>query len=348
MNVKLTRRTFLAGGTALTAIVLGGLPRRTTAQSGAVNLYTSRHYDTDDALYDSFAGGEVNMIEAKAGELIERIKSEGRNSPADILMTVDAGNLWRADREGLFQPISSPTLEEKIPENLRHPDGHWFGFSKRARVIYYNKDRVDPAELSTYEDLADSKWRDKILIRSSGNIYNQSLVASLLAAHGDSDTKEWLEGFTANFARPPEANDTAQIRACADGVGDIAIANSYYFARLAKSDDPADREVVEKVGIFFPNQGDDERGTHVNISGGGVLANSPNKAAAIAFLEHLAMPESQEYFAEGNNEYPVVEGVELDPVLEGFGSFEADPVNVTRLGENQRQAVVLMDEVGWR
>ena len=348
MNVKLTRRTFLAGGTALTALVMSGLPRRADAQSGTVNLYTSRHYNTDEALYDSFMNGEINMIEAKAGELIERIKSEGVNSPADVFMTVDAGNLWRADRDGLFLPVNSSMLESKIPENLRHPNGHWFGFSKRARVIYYNKDRVSPSDLSTYEDLADSKWRGKILIRSSGNIYNQSLISSLIAAHGDAAIEEWLEGFTANFAREPEANDTAQIRACADGVGDIAIANSYYFARLVKSTDPADQEVVRKVGIFFPNQGRGEPGAHVNISGGGVLANSPNKNAAVAFLEHLASDQSQQYFAEGNNEYPVVEGVSLDPVLAGFGSFNADPVNVARLGENQQAAVRMMDRAGWR
>jgi iron(III) transport system substrate-binding protein len=348
MNTKLTRRTFLAGGTALTAIILGNLPRPAIAQAKPpVNLYSARHYDTDEDLYDSFRDGQVNLIEASAEELVARIQSEGRNSPADILITVDAGNLWRADDLGLFEPVNSASLNEKIPANLRHPQGHWFGFSTRARVIFYNKERVDRSQLSTYEDLADRRWRGKILVRSSSNIYNQSLVAALLAAHGEADTKTWLEGFKANFAREPESNDTAQIQACADGVGDLAIANSYYYARLAKSEDPAERAIVDKVGIFFPNQGRGQRGTHVNISGAGVLKYSPNKAAAIAFLEHLASPQSQRYFAEGNNEYPAVPGVALDPVLDSFGSFTRDPINVAELGTNQRQAVMLMDEVGW-
>ncbi len=346
--MKISRRLFLAGGTALTAIVLGDLrqPRRGWAQASGVNLYSSRHYDTDDALYDSFDGGRVNLIEAGASELIERIKSEGSNSPADLLITVDAGNLWRADQDDLFAPVDSEVLKNRIPENLRHPDGHWFGFSQRARVIYYNRDRVNPSELSTYEDLAEPKWEGKVLIRSSSNIYNQSLVASLIAAHGVEETQEWVEGMVNNFARPPEGNDTAQIKACAAGLGDVAIANSYYYARLAKSDDPADQEVVDKVGIFFPNQRG--RGTHVNISGGGVLKTAPNREAAIAFLEHLTEESSQEYFAEGNNEYPVVEGVEVDPVLESFGDFTADDVDVAEYGKNQAEAIRLMDRAGWQ
>ncbi|MBE9118547.1 Fe(3+) ABC transporter substrate-binding protein [Lusitaniella coriacea LEGE 07157] len=346
MNPKITRRTFLVGSTALTAIIVGKLPRA-SAQTTAVNLYSSRHYDTDEALYSSFRGGRINLIEGKAGELIERIKSESTNSPADLLLTVDAGNLWRAEQEGLFESVESNTLRERIPNKFRHPDGLWFGFSARARVILYNRERVNPTQLSTYEDLANPKWRGKILIRSSSNIYNQSLVASLVAAYGEAKAKEWLEGFTANFAREPESNDTGQIKACAAGIGDIAIANSYYYARLAKSDDPENQEVVEKVGIFFPNQGRGERGTHVNISGGGVLKTAPNKAAAIAFLEHLASDRSQRYFAEGNNEYPVVEGIETDPVLKSFGEFESDSLNVSEFGRNQATAVRLMNEVGW-
>ncbi|NJK99038.1 MAG: Fe(3+) ABC transporter substrate-binding protein [Spirulinaceae cyanobacterium SM2_1_0] len=347
--MKISRRLFLVGGTAVTAIVLGDLnkPRRSWAQASSVNLYSSRHYDTDDALYDSFQSGRVNLIEAGASELIERIKSEGSNSPADLLLTVDAGNLWQADQDGLFAPVDSEILKQRIPANLRHPEGHWFGFSKRARVIYYNRDRVNPAELSTYEDLAAPKWEGRVLIRSSSNIYNQSLVASMIAAEGLDAAEAWAEGIVANFARQPEGNDTAQIQACAAGLGDVAIANSYYFARLAKSDDPADQAVVEKVGIFFPNQRRNQRGTHVNISGGGVLANAPNRDAAIAFLEHLTSDQSQTYFAEGNNEYPVVEGVELDPVLTSFGQFREDELSVEEYGKNQAAAIQLMDRVGW-
>jgi len=345
--MKLSRRLFLAGGTAIAAIIAGDLrqPRRSWAQASVVNLYSSRHYDTDEALYESFGGGRVNLIEAEAAELIERIKSEGANSPADVLITVDAGNLWRADQDDLFAPVDSAVLKARIPENLRHPNGHWFGFSKRARVICYNRDRVNPSQLSTYEDLAEPKWRGKVLIRSSSNVYNQSLVASMIAAHGAAETQAWIEGLVANFARPPEGNDTAQLKACAAGLGDVAIANTYYYARLAKSSDPADQAVVEKVGIFFPNQRD--RGTHVNISGGGVLKNAPNRQAAIAFLEHLTSESSQKYFAEGNNEYPVVAGVEIDPVLKSFGSFKEDAVNVAEYGKNQAEAIRLMDRAGW-
>ncbi len=347
--MKISRRIFLAGGAAVTAIVLGDLsqPRRSWAQAGTVNLYTSRHYDTDDQLYESFTGGRINLIEADASELIERIKSEGANSPADLLMTVDGGRLWDAEREGLFAPVDSAVLKERIPAHLSHPDGLWYGFSKRARVIYYNREQVNPAQLSTYEDLASSKWRGQILVRTSSNIYNLSLVAAMISSLGAAATEQWIRGFVANFARQPEGNDTAQIRACAAGLGNIAIANTYYYARLAKSEDPADREVVEKVGLFFPNQRD--RGTHVNISGAGLLRTAPNRKAAIAFMEHLTSSESQEYFAAGNNEYPVVPGTPVDPVVASFGEFREDTtVNVADYGKNQAEAIRLMDRAGWR
>ncbi|MCC5899881.1 MAG: extracellular solute-binding protein [Phormidium sp. BM_Day4_Bin.17] len=346
MTTKISRRTFFVGGTALTALVVANLPRRASAQSRTVNLYSSRHYDTDDAIYEAF--GEVNLIEASSEELIERIQSEGANSPADVLLTVDAGRLWRAEQAGLFQPVRTAKLEERIPENLRHPDGLWYGFTQRARVLYYNRDRVNPADLSTYEALADPKWRGKILVRTSSNIYNLSLTASRIAIHGESETRRWLEGFVSNFAREPESNDTGQIRACAAGVGDVAIANSYYYVRLQKSDDPADQEVVEKVGFFFPNTGPGERGTMVNISGAGVLQNAPNREAAIAFLEHLASDEIQGEFAQANNEYPVVSGIPIDPILASHGDLQPDPLNVADLGRYQPDSARLMDEVGWR
>ncbi|MEO0491120.1 MAG: Fe(3+) ABC transporter substrate-binding protein, partial [Cyanobacteria bacterium J06659_2] len=345
------RRVFLGAGAAATAVALGQLrPRPASAQRNAVNLYSSRHYDTDDALYESFenaTGIRVNLIEAEADLLIERIKNEGTNSPADLLVTVDAGRLWRADQEDLFEPIASSRLEQAIPEYLRHPEGLWFGLTKRARVIMYNRDAVDPSELSTYEDLADSKWRGRILVRSSTNIYNQSLVGSLIAAHGEEATEEWVQDFVANFARDPEANDTAQIKAAAAGLGDIAIANTYYLARLAKSDNPQDQAIAERMGVFFPNQGDGERGTHVNISGAGVLKSAPNKEAAIQFLEYLVSPEAQRIFAEGNNEYPVVEGASLDPVVESFGDFKEDTVSAAVFGRNNPLALQVCDRAGW-
>lgn len=350
---KMTRRAFIAGGAAVSAIALGQFNRPLRAQSGnVVNLYSARHYDTDDDIYESFTnntGIRVNLVEAEADQLIERIKSEGANSPADVLLTVDAGRLWRAQEEGLFEKVSSPILTQAIPASLRQPDGLWFGLTKRARVIMYNKARVNPSDLSTYEALTDSRWQRKILIRSSGNIYNQSLTGSLLHAHGEVKTEEWCRGLVANFARPPEGNDTAQIQAVAAGQGDLAIANTYYLVRLAKSDKPEEREVAEKVGIFFPNQGSNERGTHINISGGGVLKTAPNQEAAIKFLEHLVSRQAQELFAKGNNEYPVVEGVALDSILAGYGTdFKTDEINAEIYGKLNTDALKVMDRAGWK
>ena len=353
--MKLGRRTFLGAGAAATAVALGQLRQRpANAQFGlrrrpTVNLYSSRHYDTDDQLYDGFreaTGIRVNVVEAEADQLIERIKSEGQNSPADILMTVDAGRLWRAEQEDMFQPVTSSILSEAIPENLRHPDGLWFGLTQRARVIMYNKATVDPAELSTYEDLVDPKWRGRILTRSSTNIYSQSLVGSMIAAHGTEETEAWARGLVANFARDPEGGDTDQIKAVAAGLGDIAISNTYYLARLIKSDKAEDRAVAEAIGVFFPNQ--DDRGTHVNISGAGVLKTAPNAAAAVRFLEYLASPEAQRIFAESNNEYPVVEGVAIDSVVAGFGEFKADTLNASVFGSNNPEALRITDRAGWK
>ncbi|RMF64681.1 MAG: Fe(3+) ABC transporter substrate-binding protein [Cyanobacteria bacterium J069] len=347
---KMTRRVFIATGSALAAATVGQLGRQASAQQsrGVVNLYSARHYDTDDSLYQSFAeatGYRINLVEAEADQLIERIKSEGANSPADVLVTVDAGRLWRAQEEGILQPTRSSVLESAIPSYLREPDGHWFGLTKRARVLYYSKDRVNPADLQSYEDLVNAKWRGKILVRSSTNVYNQSLTGSILHVHGAQDTEAWVRGLVANFARPPEGNDTAQIKAVAAGQGDIAIANTYYFARLVKSTDPADQDVVNKVGIFFPNQRD--RGTHINISGAGVLKNAKNREAAVRFIEHLASRQSQEIFAKGNNEYPVLSGVAVDSVVAGFGSFKEDELNAAIYGRNNAEALRIMDRGGW-
>ncbi len=353
--MKLGRRAFLATGAAASAVALGQC-RQSSAQAQfgwwrrpRINLYSSRHYDTDDQIYEGFrraTGIRVNVVEAEADQLIERIKGEGQNSPADIFITVDAGRLWRAEQEGLFQPVTSATLTNAIPASLRHPDGLWFGLTKRARVIMYNKTVVSPRELSTYEDLVDPKWQGRILVRSSTNVYNQSLVGSLIAAHGAAQTETWARGLVANFARPPEGGDIDQIKAVAAGLGDIAIANTYYLARLIKSDKREDRQVAETIGVFFPNQGD--RGTHVNISGAGVVKTAPNREAAIQFLEYLASPVAQEIFAQSNNEYPVVEGVALDSVVAGFGQFKADPLNAAVFGRNNPEALRITDRAGWK
>jgi iron(III) transport system substrate-binding protein len=319
------------------------------AQANVVNVYSARHYSSDEELYSRFTeqtGIRVNVIEANADELIERIRSEGRNSPADVIITVDAGRLWRADQAGLLAPVESDVLEDAIPENLRHPEGKWFGLTRRVRAIVYNKETVDPSGLSTYEDLASDKWEGRICIRSSGNVYNQSLLASLIEVNGAEAAEEWARGLVENFARNPQGGDTDQILAVAAGECDIAVSNHYYLARLVASDDPADREVAAKVDIFFPNQ--DGRGAHVNISGAGVVTTAPHRQNAIRFIEFLAGADAQELFARGNNEFPVVEGIPASEVARGFGEFEADNVSVASYGENNPEAVRMMDRAGWR
>ncbi|NEQ99461.1 MAG: Fe(3+) ABC transporter substrate-binding protein [Cyanothece sp. SIO2G6] len=315
---------------------------------GTVNVYTARHYEADDALYDRFTeatGIEVNLLEGKSDELIERLQTEGENSPADLFIAVDAGRLWRADEAALFQPIDSDVLNNNVPENLRHPDGMWFGLATRARVIVYNNETVSPDDLSTYEALAEPEWQGRVCIRSSSNIYNQSLLGSMVEAKGVEATQAWAEGIVTNLARQPEGGDTDQIRAVAAGQCDVAITNHYYWARLAKSDETADQEVVSKTAVFFPNQ--DDRGTHINISGAGVLANAPNQANAIALLEFLVSTEAQAAFGASNNEYPVLAGVEVDPIVSELGDFKVDAMNVSAYGRNNPEVVKLVDRVGW-
>lgn len=314
-----------------------------------VNVYSARHYDTDQTLYDQFTqqtGIRVNLIEGKDDELLERLKTEGANSPADVLLTVDAGRLWRAQQDGLLQPVASTVLEQAIPANLREPQGHWFGLTRRARVIVYNQERVKPTELSTYEALAEPQWQGRVCIRSSSNIYNQSLLASMLESVGSAPTEQWAQGLVKNLARPPQGGDTDQIKAVAAGQCDVAIANHYYVARLATAADPQDQAIAQKVGVFFPNQND--RGTHINISGAGVAAHAPHRENAVALIEYLASPAAQKVFAEGNNEYPVVEGIETAPVLKSYGQFKADAVNVSAYGRNSPEAVKIADRVGWK
>lgn len=315
------------------------------ADAAEVNIYSSRHYDTDARLYAEFTeqtGIAVNLIEGDSEALLTRIASEGRNSPADVLITVDAGRLWRADQLGLFQPVASKPLEERIPEDLRHPEGHYFGFSMRARIIYYDKARFDEPPASTYESLADPALRGEVCLRSSSNVYNQSLLAALIDIHGEDEALAWAEGVVANFAREPQGGDTDQIRAVEVGECGVAVANSYYFVRLLR-EDPT---ITERVGWVFPNQ--DDRGTHVNIGGAGVLVHSPNRDHAVAFLEYLGSDGAQAYFADGNNEYPVVDGVAPNAEVQSLGSFERDRVNVAIYGENQPRAQMLFDRAGWR
>lgn len=360
--MKITRRSIIRLGSGLALLIVAGCssPNQSantedatnntaTADAGEINLYSARHYDTDDALYNNFTektGIEVKLIEGDADELIERIKSEGKNSPADVFITVDVGRLWRAEEDGLLQPISSETLESAIPANLRDPEGKWFGLSKRARIIIYNKDKVKPDELSSYEALAEPQWKGRICVRSSENIYNQSLVAAQIASKGEKETETWVKGLVDNFARPPEGNDTSQIKAVAAGQCDVAIVNHYYVARLKQSDAAEDKAAVEKVGVFFPNQ--TAEGTHINISGGGVVINAPNKDNAVKFLEYLATPEAQEIFANQAEEYPVVAGIKPNPVVSSFGEFKESKLDVVSYGEKNPEAVKLMDRAGWK
>ena len=320
----------------------------TTADDGnVVNVYSARHYDTDLALYERFeeqAGIRVNLIEGASDGLIERIVNEAEFSPADLLITVDAGRLWRAEQAGVFQPVESTVLKARIPAHLRDPEGHWFGLSKRARVIVYNKARGLPEGVSRYEDLADPRLGGAICMRSSGNIYNLSLLGSLIEHNGEGSADEWASGVVANFRREPQGNDTAQLRAVATGECGVSIANTYYIGRLLGSDDAQERAVVEGLGILFPNQ--EGRGTHVNISGAGVTRYAPHRDNAVMFLEYLTGDDAQTLFAEGNNEYPVV-GPASGPIA-SLGEFEEDAVNAAVLGANQALAVKTYDRAGWR
>ena len=327
------------------AFVLTGLSSAFADE--VVNVYSARHYDTDMAMYERFTeetGIKVNLIEGSSDALIERIKSEGQFSPADMLITVDAGRLWRAEKEGIFQPVDSAVLSERIPAHLRHPQGEWFGLSKRARVIAHKKDMALPAGFGTYEALADEAFRGQVCMRSSGNIYNLSLMASLIDAHGVKAAEAWAKGVVANFARTPQSNDTGQLKAVASGECTITIANTYYLGRLMASTKPEDKALMANLEIVFPNQ--DGRGTHVNISGAGVTKYAPNRQNAIRFLEYLTSDFAQRLFAEGNNEYPI-SGPTIGPVA-ALGEFKRDDLNVSVLGENQTEAVKVYDRAGWK
>jgi iron(III) transport system substrate-binding protein len=319
-------------------------------QDKVVNVYSGRHYQTDEALYAGFTkatGIKVNRIEASEDAIIERIRNEGERSPADVMITVDAGRLWRADQFGLFQPVKSATLEKRIPESLRHPDGHWFGFSTRARVIAYNKARVKTGEISTYEELADPKWKGRVCMRSSTNVYNLSLMGALIDHLGEARAEAWAKGVRENLAQEPKGGDTDQLKAVAAGLCDVTVSNQYYYARLARSTKPDEKQVAEQLGVVFPNQA--SWGTHVNISGAGVLKQAPHREAAIKFLEYLASDEAQRYFADGNNEWPAVRGVKVDnPVLNALGDFKADRLNVAVLGKNQPSSQKIYDRVAWK
>jgi len=315
---------------------------------GEINIYTHRHYDSDKILFKKFTdmyGIEVNVIKGSADQLIQRLQSEGKNSPADVLLTVDAGRLVRAKDMGLLEPVSSKILIENVPEKMRDSENHWFGLSVRARVIVYAKDRIKENDLSTYEDLADPKWKGKIVVRSSNNIYNQSLLASMINENGVKNTLKWAKSVRKNMARKPRGNDRDQARAVASGVADLAIINTYYLGLLANSTDKEDREVAKKLNVFFPNQSG--RGTHINVSGAAVTKSSKNKKEAIRFLEFLTQEENQKIFSEANYEYPLDYNNSKSKIHLKWGRFKADSIDLSILGKNNAEAVKIFDLAGW-
>lgn len=318
------------------------------ADEKVLNLYTARHYQTDEALYANFTkatGIKVNRIEGKEDALLERIRSEGENSPADVLITVDASRLAKADALGVFAPVKSETLEARIPANLR--TNTWFAFSTRARVIVYNKSAIKAEQVQNYEDLANPALKGKVCTRSGSHPYNLSLGAAMIEHNGVEKTEAWAKGIVANFARDPKGGDTDQIRAVAAGECGVAIANSYYVARLINSTKPEDQQVMGAVGVIWPNQAN--VGTHINVSGGGMLKHAPNKAAAVAFLEYLASDDAQRYFADGNNEWPVVQSVKVsNAALEKLGAFKADALPVGKLADTVAEAQKVYDRAGYR
>ncbi|PWH81550.1 Fe(3+) ABC transporter substrate-binding protein [Brumimicrobium oceani] len=314
-----------------------------------VNVYTHRHYEPDQQIFKMFeesTGIKVKVINASADELIQKMKMEGKQSPADVLITVDAGRLGRAKEQGLLQSIQSDVLEKTIPSHLQDVDNQWFGLTKRARVIAYALDRVKPEELSTYEDLVSKKWEGKILVRSSSNIYNQSLLASIIANDGEAIAKKWAEGIVANMSRSPKGNDRDQVKALVAGEGDLAIVNSYYIGKMLNSADAEEVATAKKVGLFSPNQ--EGRGTHINVSGAGVAKYAPNKENAIRFIEFLVSKDAQQIFTDANYEYPILESVAPTADINAWGEFKEDTLGLNKLGENNKKAVLIFDEAGWK
>ncbi|MCE2916034.1 MAG: extracellular solute-binding protein [Rubrivivax sp.] len=324
------------------------------AQDKVLNLYSARHYQTDEALYSNFTqatGIRINRIEADDAGLLARLKAEGAASPADVILLVDAARLWRGEQDGLFQPVRSSVLEQRIPAALRGADGgqgsQWFGMSTRARVLVYDKARIKPTDVDTYDKLAAPALKGQVCIRSGSHPYNLSLFGSVLEAQGPQRTEAWLKGVVDNMARAPKGGDTDQIRAVAAGECGVAVTNSYYLARLLNSRKPEDIAVVEKVAVMFPDQAG--RGTHVNVAGAAVARNARNRTAAVRFLEYLASDDAQRYFADGNNEYPVVASARSDnPALVAMGRFKSETVPIAKVGANTAQVQQMLDRVGFR
>lgn len=330
------------------ALLLALLP--ITLSAAELNLYSARHYQSDEALYAGFTeatGITINRLELADDPLLERLRAEGKRSPADVVLLVDATRFWRGQQAGLFAPVDSELLRERIPAALRAEDDSWFAFSTRARVIIYDPAKVQPSEVDSYLKLADPVNAGRLCTRSGSHPYNLSLFGAMLEHHGQAATRDWLAGLVRNMARAPVGGDTDQIRAVASGECQVAISNSYYWARLQQSDKPEDREVVAKVAMLWPDQ--DGHGVHVNLAGGAMAANAPNPEAAVKFLEYLASDAAQRHFAAGNNEWPVVAGVEHgNATLNALGEHRIDPLPLARFAQRSPQAQALLDEVGYR
>ncbi len=334
-------------------IALSGLLVSLGANAQELNLYSARHYQTDEALYSGFTratGIRINRVDADDAGILARLRSEGSSSPADVILLVDAARLWRAEVDGLFQPVRSATLETRVPAYLRGKDSalgaSWFGLSTRARVIGYDKKSVHAADVDTYEKLADPKHKGKLCTRSGSHPYNLSLFGAVLEHLGPAATEVWLGGLVANMARPPKGGDTDQIMAVASGECQIALTNTYYLARLMRSGKAADRAAVEGVAVVFPNQA--SSGTHVNVAGAAIAKSAPHRDAALKFLEYLVSDAAQLYFAEGNNEWPVVKIQSSNPALSAFGTFKSDPLPVAVIGMNQIKIQQMLDRVGYK
>ena len=351
--MKITRRIF---SSTLISIICSSF-LSTSAFAGEteknekiVNLYTSRHYGVDNELFDMFykkTGIKVNQLQIKeASQLIERVKSEGKKSPADVIMTVDIGNAWKATQAELFQPVSTEKLQNSVPTNLQESKGLWYAVTLRGRAIVYDKTKVNENEIQNYEDLAKEQFKGRILARTSNHVYNQSLVASLVQANGVEETTTWAKKVTENLARKPEGGDIDQMKAIYNGKGDIAIVNTYYYARLIKSEDPEDKKIVQNLAIIFPNQ--ENRGMHVNASVAGIAKYAPHKENAIKLVEFMVSKDAQEILAKMNNEYPVRKDVEWTNVLKNMGTPKFDTVSLSKIGENTPKAIILLDKVGWR
>ena len=316
-----------------------------------VNLYSKRHYPVDEVQYKNFeklTGIKVNVVKANADELIERLKNEGENSPADLFITVDAGKLYKARELGLLQKFSSSVINENVKQELKDPDGYWTPITYRARILVYSKERVQKSDLSTYEDLINPKWKNRLLARSSSNAYNQALMSSLVANLGSEKASEWSEGVVANFARDPKGSDRDQVRAIAAGQGDVAIVNSYYIGILLSSDKDQDVSAGNSVEVFFPNQGENERGSHINVSAIGLTKNAPNKSNAIKLIEYLTSVEAQNVYINNSYEYPVNDKVEPSEIVKKWGDFKVDTLNLNKLGEFREDAIKIFDSTGWK